>query len=125
MRSTLRRWILPRFGRRAQRTLTLLGLVIGFSFSTAINRYDLRKGYEQAEANAIAVEYTRADLLPTEDAARVHDLLKAYLSACRSMRFEISKNLRRSTLTQHNFKINCGPPFGLDSPEYLHNGRIS
>lgn len=60
-------------------TLTLLGLVIGFSFSMAITRYDLRKGYEQAEANAIAVEYTRADLLPASDALKVHQLLKAYL----------------------------------------------
>jgi hypothetical protein len=60
-------------------TLTLLGLVIGFSFSMAISRYDLRKGYEQAEANAIAVEYARADLLPAADAARVQELLKAYL----------------------------------------------
>ncbi|HED4492472.1 TPA: hypothetical protein R4368_001901, partial [Yersinia enterocolitica] len=33
-------------------TLTLLGLIIGFSFSMAISRYDLRKNYEEAEANA-------------------------------------------------------------------------
>jgi len=44
-------------------TLTLLGLVIGFSFSMAINRYDQRKAYEEAEANAIGTEYLRADLL--------------------------------------------------------------
>jgi hypothetical protein len=44
-------------------TLTLLGLIIGFSFSMATSRYDLRKNSEQAEANAIAVVYMRADLL--------------------------------------------------------------
>jgi hypothetical protein len=49
-------------------TLTLLGLLIGFSFSMAINRYDQRKDYEEEEANAIGTEYLRADLLP--DAAR-------------------------------------------------------
>ena len=32
-------------------TLTLLGLIIGFSFSMAISRYDQRKNYEEAEAN--------------------------------------------------------------------------
>ena len=30
-------------------TLTLLGLIIGFSFSMAIGRYDQRKNYEEAE----------------------------------------------------------------------------
>ncbi len=48
-------------------TLTLLGLIIGFSFSMAISRYDQRKNYEEAEANAIGTEYLRADLLPSAD----------------------------------------------------------
>jgi hypothetical protein len=60
-------------------TLTLLGLLIGFSFSMAINRYDQRKNYEAAEANAIDTEYVRADLLPSADAAKVRALLKNYL----------------------------------------------
>jgi hypothetical protein len=60
-------------------TLTLLGLIIGFSFSMAISRYDQRKNYEEAEANAIGTEYVRADLLPAADAARVRTLLNDYL----------------------------------------------
>jgi hypothetical protein len=60
-------------------TLTLLGLLIGFSFSMAINRYDQRKTYEEAEANAIGTEYLRADLLPPKNAERVRVLLKNYL----------------------------------------------
>ena len=56
-------------------TLTLLGLLIAFSFSMAVSRYDQRKNYEEAEANAIGTEYVRADLLPSEDAARVRGLL--------------------------------------------------
>src|SRR5271157_3115133 len=52
-------------------TLTLLGLIIGFSFSMAISRYDLRKNHEEAEANAIGTEYVRAGLLPAKDAAAV------------------------------------------------------
>jgi uncharacterized membrane protein len=32
-------------------TLTLLALIIGFSFSMAVGRYDLRKSLEEAEAN--------------------------------------------------------------------------
>ena len=60
-------------------TLTLNGLIIGFSFSMAINRYDQRKIYEEAEANAIGTEYVRADLLPGDDAATVRSLLRSYL----------------------------------------------
>jgi len=59
-------------------TLTLLGLIIGFSFSMALERYDQRKNYEEGEANAIGTEYVRADLLPEADAARVRDLLRQY-----------------------------------------------
>jgi hypothetical protein len=60
-------------------SLTLLALIIGFSFAMAISRYDQRKNYEEAEANAIGTEYLRADLLPSADAARVRELLKSYL----------------------------------------------
>ena len=60
-------------------TLTLLGLVIGFSFSMATSRYDQRKNYEEAEANAIGTEYVRADLLPPGDAAKLRALLKKYI----------------------------------------------
>jgi hypothetical protein len=60
-------------------SLTLLALIIGFSFSMAVSRYDQRKNYEEEEANAIGTEYVRADLLPTADAARVRQVLAQYL----------------------------------------------
>jgi hypothetical protein len=59
-------------------SLTLLGLIIGFSFSMAVSRYDQRKNLEEAEANAIGTEYLRANLLPADDASRVRGLLKRY-----------------------------------------------
>jgi len=58
--------------------LTLLGLIIGFSFSMATSRYDQRKNLEEAEANAIGTEYLRADLLPSADAVNVRRLLAEY-----------------------------------------------
>jgi hypothetical protein len=60
-------------------TLTLLALIIGFSFSMATNRYDQRKNFEEAEANAIGTEILRADLLPPADAANVRKLLGDYV----------------------------------------------
>jgi hypothetical protein len=60
-------------------TLTLLGLIIGFTFSMAVSRYDQRKNLEEAEANAIGTEYVRADLMPAAEAAKVRALLKEYV----------------------------------------------
>ncbi|CAE6807119.1 hypothetical protein [Paraburkholderia nemoris] len=67
------------FGVILVATLALLGLVIGFGFSIAISQYDLRKSYEETEANAIGTEYVRADLLPAADAAKLCGLLSRYL----------------------------------------------
>jgi hypothetical protein len=60
-------------------TLTLLGLIIGFTFSMAVSRYDQRKNLEEEEANAIGTEYMRAEALAPTDAAKVRSLLKLYL----------------------------------------------
>lgn len=67
------------FGVIQAATLTLLGLIIGFSFSMAVGRYDQRKNHEEEEANAIGTEYLRAGLLPPAEAANVRALLRRYL----------------------------------------------
>jgi len=67
------------FGVIQAATLTLLALIIGFTFSMAVGRYDQRKNYEEEEANAIGTEYVRADLLSAADGAAVRGLLKKYL----------------------------------------------
>ena len=59
------------FGVVMAGTMTLLALIIGFSFSMASSRYDQRKNLEESEANAIGTEYVRADFLPVGDAARL------------------------------------------------------
>ena len=56
-----------------------LYFIIGFSFSMAISRYDVRKNCEQAEAIAIGTEYSRTDLLASGDAVTMRMLLKRYL----------------------------------------------
>src|SRR5436190_16157300 len=59
-------------------TLTLLGLIIAFTFSMAIIRYDNRKLLEEEEANAIGKEYLRAGLLPDSDASKVRVRIRNY-----------------------------------------------
>lgn len=60
-------------------SLTLLALIIGFSFSMAVTRYDQRKNYEEAEANAIGTEYLRISLLPGDNPSRAREALRKYL----------------------------------------------
>jgi hypothetical protein len=79
-------------------TLTLLALIIGFSFSMATARYDQRKNYEEAEANAIGTEYVRAGLLPAADATAVQAQLRKYLD----LRISFYDSRNRSELQQIN-----------------------
>jgi hypothetical protein len=58
---------------------TLLGLMVGFAISMAVSRYDLRKSYEEAEANAIGTEYLRLDLMPPATTTAARALLRTYV----------------------------------------------
>ena len=90
-----------------RRTLTLLSLVIGFSFSMAISRYDQRKNCEEAEANAIGTEYIRADLLPAGDAQRVRALLQAYID--QRVLFYVTRDDGRLQLRSMRKRRSCKP----------------
>ncbi|KAI3591484.1 hypothetical protein D9X30_3546 [Cupriavidus sp. U2] len=59
-------------------TLTLLALLIGFTLSMAVGRYDQRKNLEEEEANAIGTEYLRVELLE-RDTDALKSLLVRYL----------------------------------------------
>ena len=79
-------------------TLTLLGLLIGFSFSMAVSRYDQRKNLEEEEANAIGTEYLRVDFLPVPNAEAIRQLLLKYLD----QRLLFYTAIRDSSLPQIN-----------------------
>jgi hypothetical protein len=85
-------------------TLTLLFFIIGFSFSMAINRYDVRRNCEQAEAIAIGAEYSRADLLATGDAVKVRALLKTYLDQ-RMLHYTTRSSSRASEIAADTVRL--------------------
>ncbi|MCI3204977.1 MULTISPECIES: hypothetical protein [Pandoraea] len=60
-------------------TLTLLALLIGFTLSMAVSRYDQRKNLEEEEANAIGTQYLRAELLGERQATKLKALLRDYV----------------------------------------------
>jgi hypothetical protein len=82
-----------RLGRRTARTddradqartwetevLGLLGLLVAFSFSMAVSRFDVRRQLIVEEANAIGTTYLRTRLLPPSQAQPLRDLLRSYV----------------------------------------------
>jgi hypothetical protein len=58
---------------------TLLALLLGFSFSLALNRYDARRSALLREANAIYATYLRAQLLGPKTASAERAELRTYV----------------------------------------------
>lgn len=58
--------------------LALLGLLIGFTFSMAVQRYDERRHAVNAEANAISTVYARAGLFEEPIASRLQSAVARY-----------------------------------------------
>ncbi|HET6943315.1 MAG TPA: hypothetical protein VFH89_14245 [Sphingomicrobium sp.] len=58
--------------------LGLLGLLLAFTFSMVINRYETRRELVTREANAIGTSYLRAQLLDEPHRSRLTGLLVAY-----------------------------------------------
>ena len=59
--------------------LGLLALLMGFTFSLAVDRFDVRRGLVLQEANAIGTTYLRAQLLPEPHRARISGILTRYV----------------------------------------------
>jgi hypothetical protein len=58
--------------------LGLLALLLGFTFTLAVDRFDARRYLVVEEANAIGTVYLRAQLLPEPHRSRTSDLLVRY-----------------------------------------------
>lgn len=69
---------LPHLGVIQGATLGLLGLLIGFSFAGASERFVARQDILTREANAMGTAWMRADLLPEASRAALKDELRSY-----------------------------------------------
>ena len=67
--------------------LGLLALLVGFTFSLALDRFETRRGLVLEEANAIGTAYLRTQLLEEPYRARISQLLVEYTDT----RLEISR----------------------------------
>jgi hypothetical protein len=58
--------------------LGLLALLLGFTFSLSMSRFEARKDVWRDEANSIGTTYLRAQLLPEPMGTRIQALLRSY-----------------------------------------------
>jgi hypothetical protein len=59
--------------------LGLLALLLGFSFSMAVSRYEHRRDLVIEEANAIGTTYLRASFLPAKEQEVIKEMLRDYV----------------------------------------------
>jgi len=59
----------------------LLGLLIAFTFSGALTRFDARRAQVVQEANAIGTAWLRVDLLPAAAQPKLRETFKAYVDS--------------------------------------------
>jgi len=69
---------LPNNDQLVTAVFALLGLLIAFTFSGALSRFDLRRAQVVDEANAIGTAWLRIALLPESAQPRMRDLFRQY-----------------------------------------------
>jgi len=72
---------LPSVGSLEAAVFALLGLLIAFTFSGGLTRFDQRRAQAVDEANAIGTAYLRIDLLPAAAQPRLRDTFRQYVDA--------------------------------------------
>lgn len=86
--------------------LALLGLLLGFTFSMSVSRYDQRRQLEVEEANAIGTTWLRTTLLLEPARSAEQTLLRQYVPARQGFfaagtsRVEVDRSLARSGVLQ-------------------------
>jgi hypothetical protein len=85
--------------------LGLLALLLGFTFSMTVSRFDLRKQLILEEANAIGTTYLRAGLLPEPHASQAAELLREYVGLRVALSESGVDETSRSKLQEANEKV--------------------
>ena len=86
--------------------LGLLALLMGFSFSMALQRFDGRSAATIEESNAIGTAYLRIGLLPEPQAAQMYSLLSSYVDLrVEGGRVDLSENAVREAVTAKTLNL--------------------
>src|SRR3954462_9803686 len=71
----------PTIGSLETAGFALLGLMIAFSFSGALSRFDTRPAQVGDEANAMGTAYLRIDLVPASAQPKLRETFRSYVDA--------------------------------------------
>jgi len=108
-------WLLHRSGETEPEShdhllsavLGLLALLLGFTFSLALNRYEARRDLVVQEANAIGTTWLRTQLLESPNNTAMSGLLRGYLDARLAWsEADAEPEVWRQTVA---LQQNCGP----------------
>ncbi|WP_220128814.1 hypothetical protein [Bdellovibrio sp. KM01] len=85
--------------------LGLMALVLGFTFSMAVSRFDQRKNALVQEANAIGTAYLRAQLLPPQFGNNLQSLLKEYVDVRISFHQTKADRLKQNEVDERTSRL--------------------
>ena len=71
----------PALGSLETAVFALLGLMIAFTFSGALSRFDTRRAQIVDEANAMGTAYLRIDLVPASAQPKLRETFRAYVDS--------------------------------------------
>jgi len=72
---------MPGIGSLETAVFALLGLLIAFTFSGGLTRFDMRRAQAVEEANAIGTAWLRIDLLPPSAQPKMRDMFRTYVDS--------------------------------------------
>lgn len=104
--------------------LGLLALLLGFSFSMAMDRYDTRRQLVVQEANALGTTWLRIQLLDEPDRTVMSDLMRRYVDVRLSWSNSAAENppANSAVVLQQQLWAATGIALRSDSPPLLARG---
>lgn len=107
----------------------VLGLLLGFTMSMAVARFDARKQLVLDEANAIGTSYLRTQLLPAPDGPEIASLLSDYVNlrleyVNAGQDFDQLKTVRRQTARVQNEFWGRAVAYARKEPNAVRAGLI-
>jgi hypothetical protein len=93
----LRRELAPQSTAIEGAVFALFGLLLAFTFSGAVSRYDAHRQLVLQESNDIGTAYLRLDLLPPQDQPPLRQLFRDYVSSRIHLYDQVSSEISEST----------------------------
>ena len=109
--------------------LGVLGLMLGFTMSMAVTRFEVRKQLVLEEAQAIGTAHLRTQLLPAAEGNEIADLLRAYTnvrvpSADNRDVYEQMTAIRRESARLQDVFWQCAAAYGQKDPNPVRAGLL-